>query len=131
MLERPCWQCQTGNSLDQTHCAGCGADLAQSTTTTSLATKASTSLTTRLRQSPILRSPVAKSVALGLAALAVDLGSNLLSKRQKPAAAPTTSLATKPAAAQRVFLRQREWQEFDEQGTLRRHVVERLIIRDE
>ncbi|XSG77155.1 hypothetical protein ACP8Y2_09105 [Herpetosiphon llansteffanensis] len=130
MLERPCWQCQTGNSLDQTHCVVCGADLAQPTQTTSLATKAPTSLTSRLRQSPILRSPVAKSVALGLAALAVDLGSNLLSKRQKPAA-PTTALATRPAAAQRVFLRQREWQEFDEQGTLRRHVVERLIIRDE
>ncbi len=129
MLERLCWQCQTGNSLDQTHCAVCGADLAQPTTT-SLATKAPTSLTTRLRQSPILRSPVAKSVALGLAALAVDLGSNLLSKRQKPAAT-TTALATKPTASQRVFLRQREWQEFDEQGTLRRHVVERLIIRDE
>lgn len=132
MLERVCRTCQTGNTLEALTCHVCGADL-EAPPAPLARQSAPAGLAKRFQQSTLLRSPAAKSVALGVAALALDLGAALLSKRGKSApgkADPGTALAPRPAAS-RAFLRRREWEEFDESGNLRRRVVEHVLIRDE
>ncbi len=132
MVERICRACQAGNQVDATRCAVCGADLEAAAP---LARRPSpASLAQRVRQSPVLRSPAAKSVALGMVALAMDVGAALLSKRKNAAssAAPTsTAIVPSRPHISRAFLRRREWEEFDAAGNLRRRVVEQVIIRDE
>jgi hypothetical protein len=128
MVERICRACQAGNQVDATHCAVCGADLEAAAPLARRAPAAS--LAQRVRQSPILRSPAAKSVALGVVALAMDVGAALLSKRKSDAATSTAIVPASPAPS-RAFLRRREWDEFDAAGNLRRRVVEHVLIRDE
>jgi hypothetical protein len=127
MLERVCRTCQTGNALEALTCHVCGADL-EAAPAPLARREAPAGLAKRWQQSALLRSPAAKSVALGVAALALDLGAALLSKRSK--SEPGTALAPRPASS-RAFMRRREWEEFDEAGNLRRRVVEHVLIRDE
>ena len=129
MVERICRACQAGNQVDATRCAVCGADLEAAAP---LARRPSpASLAQRVRQSPVLRSPAAKSVALGVVALAMDVGAALLSKRKSAAAPTSTAIVPSSPHISRAFLRRREWEEFDAAGNLRRRVVEQVIIRDE
>ena len=130
MLERVCRTCRAGNPLEAINCVTCGAALEDGAVAAPLARRTNpTSLTNRIRQSPLLRSPVAKSVALGVAALALDVGAALLSKKGK--AEPSTALVPANAKPNRAWMRRREWEEFDEAGNLRRRVVEHILIRDE
>lgn len=128
MVERICRACQTGNHLEAARCSACGAYLEAAAPTHLAHRAAPTSLAQRLRQSPVLRSPAAKSLALGVAALAMDVGAALINKRKQ-----TTSTAITPTThhVERAFLRRREWEEFDAAGNLRRRVVEHVVIRDE
>lgn len=137
MLERVCRMCQAGNSLESAVCAACGAaleaPLAQRESAP-LARRESLSLAQRVRNLPILRSPAARSVALGLTALALDVGASLLRQRHRdePASPATTPQSTTLAqSARRAFMRQRVWEEFNDDGSVRRRVVENLIIRDD
>ena len=125
MVERICRACQAGNPADALRCTACGADLEAAAPLARRAPVAS--LAQRVRQSPVLRSPAARSVALGVAALALDVGAALLSKRKGSGAAIVPSAAR----SGRAFLRRREWEEFDAAGNLRRRVVEQVLIRDE
>lgn len=130
MLERVCRFCNAGNSLEAALCVRCGASLEAQAL--AQASHEPQSLVQRLRQAPVLRSPAAKSLAVGLAALAVDMGAHLLRGRSKdPAPSPQqTALALRPRR-KRGLMRQRVWEEFNADGSLRRRVVENLVIRDE
>lgn len=132
MLERVCRTCHAGNPLEATLCAACGAAL-EAPAPAPLARREPTSLVQRVRNSPILRSPAARSVALGLTALALDLGASLLKQRQReePATTPPPTTTALAPPRRRAFMRQRVWEEFNADGSLRRRVVENLIARDE
>jgi len=71
-------------------------------------------------------------VALGLAAIAVEVGASLLRERGKrQPESPTTALARIPQQRARAAVRQRVWEEFDAEGRLRRRVVENLLLRED
>ncbi|MBP8251109.1 MAG: hypothetical protein KAX40_02010 [Herpetosiphon sp.] len=133
MIERVCRHCQAGNSLDAQTCHACGMAL-ESEQPAPLARRPKSDLAARVRQSPILHSKAAKSLALGVAALAIDVGAALIQKRANKTsqiAPTTTALAPLTDQPRRSMYRRREWQEFDEYGMLRRRVVEHLVVKDE
>lgn len=131
MVERMCRACGAGNPAEAAHCGACGADLEAAQQAAPLARRQPASLATRLRQLPGLSSPKTRSVALGLAALAVEVGASLLRERGKrQQESPTTALARTPRRA-RAAVRQRVWEEFDAEGRLRRRVVENLLLRED
>lgn len=131
MVERLCRACQAGNPLDATVCQQCAAPFEGAAP---LARREPASLAARVRRLPVLRSPAARSVALGLTALALDVGASLLKQRKERQQPPSTDLAPRAylqVPRRRAMLRQRVWEEFNADGSVRRRVVENLVIRDE
>lgn len=125
MVERICRMCQAGNALEAAVCHACGNSFDSSAAP--LARRTSATLAARARSSPLLRHPATRSVALGVAALAVEVGAALLNRQRRPS---SEALASRPTHS-RSYERQRVWEEFDSSGTLRRRVVEHILIRDE
>ena len=124
MLERICRSCQAGNPLEAQQCQQCGQALEHALP--AAPTQRMAQLSRQVKQLPLLHSRKARSIALGLAALAFEVGTSVLQQRK---AAPPTEVT--PATTRRQLVRQRIWEQFDANGQVRSRVVENLVIRDE
>lgn len=137
MVERMCRSCGAGNDPEAGRCQACGAAFEHGAPAALARRSAGGALAARLRKLPALpalSSPAGKSVALGLAALAVEVGASLLqrAKRDEPATTALARIARAPAGRRaRSVMRQRVWEEFDADGRLRRRVIEHLITRED
>ena len=133
MVERVCRSCGAGNPAEALRCGMCGSDLEQlARPAAPLARRAPAGLAARLRSLPALSGPTGRKVALGLAAIAVEVGATLLrehGKRKEQSAG--TALARPTQRSARAAVRQRVWEEFDADGRLRRRVVENLLTRED
>ncbi len=116
MLQRICPVCDHGNDLAASDCAACGAALIAP-----LAQRTATPLALRLPHIPERWQPAAQAVALGAAALALEVGSALL-RKGRPAATGTALARTAPAAGPRV-IRRRVWRTYRD-GVLTGEVAE-------
>lgn len=129
MVERLCPRCQAGNRLEAPACERCGASLQEQLP----ARRRSNSLAP-LRKLPTSLRRAAQPIAIGLAAVAVEIGAALLQRHQaaaeqKPQAdqRPITPQQTR----QRTTIGQRVWEEYSRDGSLRRRIIEQFIIRGE
>jgi hypothetical protein len=85
MVERVCPKCQHGNPLDDQYCGKCGAALQRLLP----APRSETGMVVAGRQLPVTWQQVGRTVALGVAAVAAEVGLAWLRKRT---AAPTPAI---------------------------------------
>lgn len=116
MVERVCPRCHAGNEATQAYCGACGAALTQP-----LARRTADALA-RAVTIPVPVKEAGKVAALGLAAIAAEVGLALLQRRQQPLAKaePTRSTARVIAVGRRIS---ETWHN----GQLQQRVEERVM----
>lgn len=117
MVERVCPACGASNEVTASFCTTCAEELEQH-----LVQRSKYALTQRLPQIPARWQPAAKAVALGVTALALEVGTALLRKEQAPPT--TTALARRDDPALKLrAVRRRVWRTY-RQGNLEYESVE-------
>ncbi|GAC1536336.1 MAG: hypothetical protein NVS2B7_05940 [Herpetosiphon sp.] len=105
MLERVCPSCGHGNVPDDVACSACGYAFASP-----LARRSQQALAQRWSQLPAPWQTAAKAAVLGIAALALEVGSTLLHDQ---AARPGTTLArSEPLVGKPRVVRRRVWRTY-------------------
>lgn len=137
MVERICPRCQHGNPLENRFCGACGCSLDRN----ELAPRVENGLTLAGHQLPARQlRQVGQAMAVGLAALAAEVGLAWLKRRLDQGALPTSSTLAplarasaapaEPAAeTPMVTIVSQRVVEIWEQGSLARQVVERHVWR--
>ena len=125
MIERICSNCQTGNTLEAEHCVACGAALDQP-----LARRPGAVLARWSSGVPVRWQRAGKAMALGAAALAVEVGAAWLQRRANARPAPIVRYegADRGSLRPRFVARQRVWETY-EGGQISRRVIEQTVWR--
>ena len=94
MVERICQSCRAGNAIDAHYCSKCGSPLEQYLP----ARQQASPLATVSRNLPVSWNQLGRGAALGVAAMAVELGVEVLRRKlEQSAKDKTTPATTSPA----------------------------------